>query len=218
MCPSGIPPDGGVPAARDAGADSSTDMTAADAAPDSAPDLPADLPPDREPDVAPPPTILVPTALFGFELPTPTGGGVPDWSSAETTVRRDTAVFTQGNASVSFTVPSGGLVTLQSRSFITNELSGVTGTLGLEIFVNELQINSDYSSQLYCDCPSASINGVWLGRAALANTRVGMWNYVELKLPANVLTALSMRNNVCVLRFEHRGTGQFRYDKMGFVR
>jgi hypothetical protein len=213
MCPSGVPPDGGAlsDAARDVlAADSSADASA-----DSAPDLPPDLPPDREPDIAPPPTILVPTALFGFELPT---GGTADWTSPETTVRRDTTVFTQGAASLSFTVPSGGLVTLQSRSFNTNELSGVTSTLGLEIFVNELQISSDYATDLYGDCPAASLNGAWLGRASLSNTRVGMWNYVEIKLMPNVFAALSTRGNVCTLKFLHRGTGQFRYDQMGFVK
>jgi hypothetical protein len=108
-------------------------------------------------------------------------------------------------------------VTLESRILLTAELSGVTGTLAIDIFVNELQLDGRFGADLSCDCPNV-LNGKYIGHVSVANARVGMWNRYELAVPKDVQAAFSSKTNACTLKFAHLGTGMFRYDNMGFVK
>jgi hypothetical protein len=224
MCPGG---DGGAPVDaapdRSMSVDVSTPDVAADAPVpdvpvDAAVDAPIDAMPDKMPtDMGPPPAVTVPNGLFGFELPPVTGTTMPDWSSKEATLQRDTVVRSQGVASTAFTVPAGGLVTMTSRLFVTNEVTSVTGSIGLDMFVAETQVTASPSTQMWFDCPTASVNGVYVERKSLGMLKVGGWSFLEFKLPPVVQAALTARGNVCMVWFEHRGNGLFRYDKMGFI-
>jgi hypothetical protein len=195
--------DAGAEAGRDAAADAPAD--ARDAAP-----VPRDAAPDRAPDVgaADLPASSVAGTLFGFDLT------APDWTSADTTLVRDTAVHTEGAASVAFT--TGGTSTLRSRSFATKGL-GVTGTrLSVDLFVNEKQIG-DANTEMWVDCQSASVFGVYMGYKALGALKAPGWTALSYTMPASVKQALSGDFTDCQIWFQLVGKGLFRFDHLAFV-
>jgi hypothetical protein len=198
----GRPPDGPVVVATDAGA---VDVTV------DAPALTRDLAVDRAADTRAPTPVSVPNDLFGFER---TG---PDWTSAETALVRDTRTKTEGAASLQFTVPAAGTTTLKSRSFATGDLGvGASTQLSVDIFVTDKQIG-DANTELWVDCQSAGVYGVYLGYKALTALRAGGWTPVTFKMPAAVVTAFKGKFSDCQVSFQLAGKGLFRYDRLGFA-
>jgi hypothetical protein len=238
MCPAAPPADGGAPPSDDAGVDAApppapdaaSDGAPADAA-DAAPapdaaraDAAADAPPardlapdsrdaarDRSPDLSSGADLspaTVPSELFGFEHPE------PDWTSADTSLMRDTDVRTEGAASLAFTTP--GLTTLRSRSFGTSTL-GVMGTrISVDLFVNEKQIG-DANTEMWVDCESAGVFGVYMGYKALPALKAPAWTSLTYRMPAEVLAAFGGEFSDCQVWFQLVGKGLFRYDRMGFA-
>jgi hypothetical protein len=245
MCPAAKPEaDGGVTAGdggeldaegADATAplDAAVDLLAADGpAPDAAPDAPAadardaassdtrdaaapgdarDTGPDRSPDLSTGADLSpakVPSALFGFEMT------APDWTSADTPLVRDTEVRTEGAASLAFTTASA--TTLRSRSFGTKTL-GLTGTrINVDLFVNEKQVG-DANTEMWVDCESAGVFGVYMGYKALAALKAPAWTSLTYRMPPEVLGAFGGDFNDCQVWFQLVGKGLFRYDRMGFA-
>jgi hypothetical protein len=233
VCPAMNPADGGATtdageadAAADAGDDAVADApppaldAGADAAPDAAPDTaPAardagpdmrDAAPDRAPDLGGGdlPAVTAASALFGFEMTT------PDWTSTDTRLVSDTAVHTEGEASLAFTTP--GSTTLRSRSFATKGL-GVTGTrISVDLFVNEKQVG-DANTEMWVDCESAAVFGVYMGYKALGALKAPGWTQLTYTMPAQVKQALSGDYTDCQIWFQLVGKGLFRYDHLGFA-
>ena len=193
-------------AARDAGAD-----RPADAARDAAPDVGRDAAPDRSSDLsggADLSMVTVPSPLFGFEMT------APDWSSADTPLMRDTDVRTEGAAALAFTTP--GTTTLRSRSFATKPLNWSGGRISVDLFVNEKQVG-DANTEMWVDCETAGVFGVYIGYKALAALKAPAWTSLTYRLPAEVLQALGGEFEDCQVWFQLAGKGLFRYDRMGFA-
>jgi hypothetical protein len=211
------PPDGPPSDARpDAHADGSVDAAVDAVRPDAAPDAPAkpDVAVDRARDTEAPPTtspVAVPTDLFGFEL------AGPDWSSAESTLKRDTSRHTQGAASLDLTVPATGTATLKSRSFSTTELGlGSNLHMSVDLFVGAKQ-TGNANMEMWVDCQSAGVYGVYMGYRALSALKVGGWTPLAYNLPGPVASAFAGKFTDCQVWFQIVGTGTFGYDRMGFV-
>jgi hypothetical protein len=189
----------GLPAGRDAAAGTRDDAAGTrDAADDRAPDLgAADLPP-----------ASVPSALFGFEMT------APDWTSADTPLVHDTSVRTEGAASVAFT--TAGTTTLRSRSFDTRRLN-LSGTrISVDLFVDEKQ-SGDANTEMWVDCQSAGVFGVYMGYKALGALKAPAWTSLTYRMPAEVLDAFAGDFTDCQVWFQLVGKGLFRYDRMGFA-
>jgi hypothetical protein len=206
-----LPADGPTAdAARDAGADRPADA-APDAARDAAPDVGRDAAPDLSTDLssgadlAP---VTVPSALFGFEM------AAPDWTSTDTTIMRDTGVRTEGAASLAFT--TAGTTTLRSRSFATKGLNATGTRISVDLFVNEQQSGAA-NTEMWVDCESASVFGVYLGYKALAALKAPAWTSLTYKMPPAVMSAFAGDFADCQVWFQLAGKGLFRYDRMGFA-
>jgi hypothetical protein len=200
----GAAPDGEL--AVDAAAESSDGPEApADArAPDTAPM------PDAGRDAAATSQVTVPNALFGFEL------AAPDWLSTDTTLVRDTRQFTEGAASLSFTVGAGGTASVKSRLFATSGLGAKGGRLSVDLFVGAKQIG-DSNMEMWVDCQSANVYGVYLGYKALTALKAGAWTSLSYTMPAAVAHAFTGDYRDCEISFQVAGQGLFRYDRLGFA-
>lgn len=230
MCPAPAGADGGITAADgltvlqpEAGADGAPDATSslpddagtADAAPDAPADAGADArdaSPDRASDVrlaADMSSAAVPGGLFGFEDPG------SDWTSTDTMLMRDTT-RTEGAASLAFTVGPSGVATIRSRSFDTSTLSASGTRLSVDVFVNEAQMG-DANTEMWVDCQSASVFGVYMGYKALTGLKAPGWTQLNFNIPAQVMSAFKGKFTDCQVWFELEGKGLFRYDRMGFA-
>jgi hypothetical protein len=205
--PDAAPPDRGVAdgAAPEVAADAPADGPFDAAATSDARDATVDA---RPPDAAT--SVRVPNALFGFEM---TG---TDWTSAETPLTRDTAQRTEGAASVAFTLPAaGGTTYVRSRAFATDELGATGPSLSVDMFVGQSQV-ANANMEMWVDCPSATVNGVYLGYRALSALKVNSWTPVTFRMPAPVAAAYAGKFKDCKTWFKVDGRGLFRYDRMGF--
>ena len=193
--------DAGDDGARpDVGADAPAPADARDAGADRAPDLRAAA------DMA---TAAGPGALFGFE------NAAPDWTSTDTTLMRDTS-HTEGASSLAFTVGATGTATVRSRSFDTGGLPASGTRLSVDLFVNEPQ-TGDANTEMWVDCQSANVFGVYMGYKALAALKAPAWTPLTFKMPAEVMSAFSGKFSDCQIWFQLVGKGLFRYDKLAFL-
>jgi len=214
LSPPDVAPDA-TAGARDAAADAPAAADAApdarDAAPDTMSNLGRDAAPDRSPDLSGGADLspaTVPSALFGFEL------AAPDWTSADTQLMRDPNVRTEGAASLAFT--TAGTTAIRSRSFATRPLN-LSGTrISVDLFVNEKQVG-DANTEMWIDCESAGVFGVYMGYRALPALKAPAWTSLTYRLPAEVLQAFGGDFNDCQIWFQLVGRGLFRYDRMGFA-
>jgi hypothetical protein len=212
--PPDAPPDAGVPADANASEaedgpspDAASDAAALDAAADAR-DAAADRASDARAstDMS---TAAVPGALFGFE------NAGPDWTSADTTLTRDT-VHTEGTASLAFTVGASGTTTLRSRAFETASLSASGTRISVDLFVNEAQ-TGDANTEMWVDCESAGVFGVYMGYKAIAALKASAWTPLVFKMPPEVMSAFTGKFSDCRISFQLAGKGLFRYDRMGFA-
>jgi hypothetical protein len=191
--------------------DAAVDARRRDAAVDAAApkrDAAADRPADAQPMAAP---VAVPNALFGFEL------AAPDWTSIDTTLSRDTTKHTQGAASLAFSIPATGASSVKSRAFVTDDLAlGDNTSMSIDIFVAAKQ-TGDANTEMWVDCQSAGVFGIYMGYRSLTPLKVGGWTPVTFAIPAGVASAFAGKFSDCSISFHVVGTGLFRYDRMGFI-
>jgi len=232
MCPSTAPADGGAGPADgstgqdpleagagaapdaappdDAGAADAADAPAADAGPDARDAR--DTSPDRGPDLrlaADMPSAAGPGQLFGFENPG------SDWTSSDTPLMRDTT-RTEGTASLAFTVGSAGVTTVRSRSFDTTTLAISGPNLSVDLFVNEPQVGAA-NTEMWVDCQSASVFGVYMGYKALTALKAPGWTPLTFRIPPEVMTAFRGKFTDCQVWLQLVGKGLFRYDRLTFA-
>jgi hypothetical protein len=192
--------DAGDDGARpDVGSDAPAPADARDTGADRAPDLRAAA------DMA----AAGPGALFGFE------NAAPDWTSTDTPLMRD-PIHTEGAASLAFTVGASGTTTVRSRSFDTTSLSASGTRLSVDVFLNEPQ-TGDANTEMWVDCESANVFGVYLGYKALAALKAPGWTQLTFKMPAEVMSAFNGKFSDCQIWFQLVGKGLFRYDKLAFL-
>jgi len=152
---------------------------------------PPELPPDSGP------------RLLGFEVLT-------DWA-AMTSLSLAASPVVSGTAALR--VPVQGYTVVDSRAFDSSELEGVTGRLGLEVFV---PWGAQYDVQAFVSCPAAGVFNAYLGRVPLDTPPQGAYRHVGFDLPADVVGALTTSNTQCSWRLALNGNGDFLLDAMGF--
>jgi hypothetical protein len=143
------------------------------------------------------------TALLDAGLAWTTGGQAPSaqvagilgmendqsWSSADallsTSMNR-----TQGNGSLK--VEGGGYMMLTSAPMRTENITGETSTLRLDIYVPGNQPNPAWMGalQMYAECPSAGAYNVYLGQVELTGLPQNAFSTVSFIVPPNVLSIL----------------------------
>jgi hypothetical protein len=206
----GAAPGDGAPVPQDAGAPDTA------AAPDAA--APADAAPaavdgrdaaaDRSPDTRVAVTPMAANPIFGFESP-------GDWTSNDVTLTRDSA-RTDGESSLSFTVGARGAVLMRSRSFDTTAIGTIGTRMSLDVYLSEPQIG-DASIEMWADCQSAALNGVYMGYKALTPLKSPGWSALNYTIPAPVLSAFRGKYSDCAIMLQLAGKGLFRYDRMLFL-
>jgi hypothetical protein len=151
--------------------------------------------------------------LLGFE-------NAAEWSSAQASVAADSVFKLDGQFSLA--VPINGWAEVRSRPFSTQEVSGETARMSLDVFVPQPTPNPFWTGdvQLALDCPAAGLSNALIGSAALTNRFKNEFNQFLFTVPPNVLTAL--RGSFAGCRFAVRlngpaGAGTFRLDRLGFV-
>lgn len=149
------------------------------------------------------------SALFGFE-------NAQDWTSTPTSLTLDTQIFTQGNASISFTSMVGQTVAIASRPFATAELANPSGSLSLDVYVTQGQ-DFNASVQLSLHCPSAGIYEQFLTWHPLQPLAQGAWSTLRFVVPADTVAKLKQPAQGCQFRVSHQGVGTFRFDNLVFV-
>lgn len=154
------------------------------------------------PDAAP----VVSNGLFSFD-------NAGDWSSQEAAVTLDMVVKSQGAASIKFT--AGAAAYVRSRPFATNELTGATNKLALDVHVS-VPPAAGHNIQLWFQCERASVYNAYVQYKALHGLSAG-WHQLIFDLPAPVVQALRGQHEGCLLWMQHEAPGTYHYDNMGFV-
>ena len=155
----------------------------------------------------------VSSSLFSFE-------SASDWSVTNGTLRREGTPVTQGNAALG--VNSGGYSVISSRFFDSSELSGVTSTLSVDLFVPTQQHNPWWYGSLSASisCPMAGIYQVYLGEHDITGLFTGEYNTLTFPtLPSNVVTALQTPGIACQMQLALNvpaGAGEYELDNMAF--
>jgi len=150
-----------------------------------------ELPPDSGP------------RLLGFEVLT-------DWAAMASLSLAASPVVSGTSA---LRVPVQGYTVVDSRAFDSSELVGVTGRLGLEVFV---PWGAQYDVQAFVSCPAAGVYNAYLGRVPLDTPPQGAYRHVGFDLAADVVGALTTSNVQCSWRLALNGNGEFLLDAMGF--
>jgi hypothetical protein len=127
---------------------------------------------------------------------------------------------TQGSGSLG--VSATGYTEIVSRSFNTAQLTGVTSSLSIDVFVPTKQPNPYWvgAIQLFATCPAAGIFNTYLGQGELTGLFQGEFNTVTFPtLPSNLIGAFSNPGNSCSLRVAlnvNAGSGEYLLDNLAF--
>jgi len=119
-------------------------------------------------------------------------------------------------------VPINGWAEVRSRAFSTQEITGETSRLSLDVFIPQPPPNLFWTGdvQIVFDCPAAGLANRFVGSSSLTHRFKDEFNQLLFTLPSEVLTAL--RGSFPGCRFLVRlngpsGAGTFRLDRLGFV-
>jgi hypothetical protein len=107
-------------------------------------------------------------------------------------------------------------MTLRSKTFATAGLSPAGTRLSVDVFVSARQ-SGDANIEMWVDCQSANVLGVYMGYRALSALKVGDWTPLTYRMPSEVAAAFSGDFSDCQIWFQVTGAGLFRYDRMGFA-
>ncbi len=151
--------------------------------------------------------------LFSFD-------SASDWSVTNATLRQESNPITQGSAALG--VRSGGYAVISSRFFNTSELSSVTSTLSVDLFVPTDQPNQWWFGSLSAtvSCPMAGIFQTYLGQRDITGLFTGEYNTLTFPtLPADVVSALHTSGLACQVQLALNvpvGAGEYELDNLAF--
>jgi hypothetical protein len=151
--------------------------------------------------------------LFNFEAR-------EDWSSTAAAIRKDSEHVTTGNSALA--VQSPGYAEVVSRGFSTAELSKVTNSLSVDVFVPTTQPNPYWRGtlQLYATCPASGVYNRYLGQKDLLPLFTGEFNTLTFPpLPSDVVSALTKANAACSVKLALNvaaGSGEYVLDNLAF--
>ena len=153
------------------------------------------------------------SSLFSFDT-------AADWSITNGTLEQVSTPVTQGSAALQ--VSSAGYALISSRFFSTSELSSVTSTLSVDLFVPTQQPNQWWFGSLSASvsCPMAGIFQAYIGQRDITGLFTGEYNTLTFPtLPTNVVSALQTPGIACQVQLALNvpaGAGEYDLDNLAF--
>jgi hypothetical protein len=95
-------------------------------------------------------------------------------------------------------VGGSGYRTINSAPFVT-PLSGVTSTIGIDVFIPASQPNPSWlgAVQLYLTCPSAGVYNAYAGQVELTGKPQGAFSTASFTVPPSLVSVLNTAHNDC---------------------
>src|SRR5690606_34939738 len=115
-----------------------------------------------------------------------------------------------------------GYTVLQSATFSTDEIVGLSDELSLDVYISDPQPNPWWVGDvhLFASCPSANLYNYWVGGDSLTNLFWGEFNQLIFTVPSEVLAVWEGNYHDCSVSLAvnvNAGSGVIQLDRLGFL-